>query len=139
MTLKHFRIAAAALIVFNVVGTAVTWTEHLVKPGTGDAHAIFNGTEFTGPLIFIALWTLFVVMTLNEGRVRFAGAILMTLFALVYTIGNTTELFKSNVGLGSSKWHFVLAAAGLGLVISVPTVILGIGYLVKSRTTPSAQ
>jgi hypothetical protein len=57
----------------------------------------------------------------------------MTLFALIYTIGNTAELFKSNVGLSSSKWDFVLAATGVGLVISVTTVVLGIGYLAKSR------
>jgi hypothetical protein len=134
MTLKNFRIAAATLIVFNVIGTVVTWTQHLVKPGTSNAHAILNGTEFTGPLLFIALWTVFVSMTLTASRVRSAGAILMTLFALIYTIGNTAELFKRNVGLSSNKWHFVLAAAGFGLVISVTTVILGIGYLVKSRT-----
>jgi hypothetical protein len=108
-------------------------TAPLVKPGTSNAHAFLNGTEFTGPLVFITLWVIFVLMTLKAGRVRVAGAILMTLFALIYTIGNTAELFKSNVGLSSSKWDFVLAATGVGLVISVTTVVLGIGYLAKSR------
>jgi hypothetical protein len=133
MTLKNFRLAASALIVFNIIGTVVTWTAHLVKPGTSNAHAILNGTEFTGPLLFITLWIVFVLMTLIRGRAATVGAILMTLFALGYAIGETSQLFTGNVGLSSAKWHFVEAASVVGLAIAATTVILGIGQLVTSR------
>jgi hypothetical protein len=62
MALNRLRTATAALILFNVVGTIVTWTTHLTKPGMSNAHAILSGTEFTAPLIFIALWIGLVAM-----------------------------------------------------------------------------
>ena len=133
MTLTNFRIVAVMLIIFSLIGTIVTWTAHLVKPGTPNTEAILSGTEFTAPLVFIASWMVFVLMTRIRGMVGTVGMVLMTLAALVFAIGETTELFKSNIGLNSAKWTFVLAASVVGLAIAVITVVLGIGYLVKSR------
>ena len=65
MTTGRFRAAAAALITFNLAGTVLTWTAHLSKPGTSNAHAILNGTEFTGPLFFIAVW---IAAALKQSR-----------------------------------------------------------------------
>lgn len=56
MILRNFRVAAAVLILFNLIGTVITWTAHLVKPGTANTAAVLSGTEFTGPLVFLALW-----------------------------------------------------------------------------------
>jgi hypothetical protein len=136
MTLKNFRAAAEVLIVFNLIGTVVSWTAHLVKPGTSNVHALYAGTEFTSPVIFTAFWIVFVLMMLRAGvfgTVRTVGAILMTLSALIFLIGETSELFKSNVGISSGKWDFVKAASGVGVIIALVTVILGVGYLVTSR------
>lgn len=55
MTINRFRIAAYILIGFNILGTLLTWTAHLQKPGTGAASAVADGTQFTGPLIFVAV------------------------------------------------------------------------------------
>jgi hypothetical protein len=133
MTINNFRIAASVLIVFNLVGTVVTWTANLVAPGTSKTDAILNGTEFTGPLLFIALWIVFVLMTLIRGVAAKIGVALMTIFALIFTVGETSELFKANVGVGTDQWTFVLAASVVGLVLGATTAVLGIGYLVKSR------
>jgi hypothetical protein len=133
MTLKNFRVTASVMIIFNVIGTILTWTAHLVKPGTANSHAIYAGTEFTGPVLFIALWIVFVLMTLSKDSVSKIGAVLMTIFALVYGTGETAELFKSNVGLSSAKWNLIIAASCVGLAIAAITAILGIGHLVRSR------
>ena len=133
MTLKRFRVAASVLIIFNVIGTVVTWTEHLVKPGTSHAHTIFGGTEFTGPLLFIGLWIVLVLLTLVHGKPRMIGVALMTLFAAVFTTGEFHELFKRNIGISTGKWHFVLGACVVGIPIALATLISGIGYLVTSR------
>lgn len=73
MALSRFRIAVVILILFNVVGTVVSWAAHLSKPGTSAANAIVGGTEFTGPIIFIALWIGFVVMMSMTGRIVTIG------------------------------------------------------------------
>ena len=134
LTLGNFRLGASVLIVFNLIGTVVTWTDHLVKPGTANGHAFIAGTEFTSPVLFTVLWIVFVVMTLRKSAIGRVGAILMTVSALVFLIGESSELFKSNVGLSSGKWDFVLGASAVGIVLAVATVILGIGHLVRSRT-----
>jgi len=139
VTLKRFRVAASVLIIFNVIGTVVTWTEHLVKPGTSHAHAIFAGTEFTGPLLFIGLWIVFVLLTLAQGKPRIIGVALMAVFAAVFTSGEISELFKRNVGISTGKWHFVLGACVVGIPIALATLICGIGYLVTSRKGPRVE
>ncbi|HVA08160.1 MAG TPA: hypothetical protein VNG12_15590, partial [Acidimicrobiales bacterium] len=118
MTLTNFRIAAWTLIVFNVVGTVATWTAHLDTPGTGNAHAIANGTNFTGPVVFVAVWIAVVLLTMVRGFARTIAIILMTLFALGFGFGEVTEFFQSNHGLGSGRWNIVLAASGVGLAIA---------------------
>ena len=100
MTIKWFRVAASVLIIFNVVGTVVTWTG---KAGTSHTHAIFGGTEFAGPILFIGLWILFVLLTLAQGKPRMIGVALMTVFAAVFTTGEAHELFKSNVGISTGQ------------------------------------
>ena len=133
-TLGNFRRGAWVLIVFNLIGTLVTWTDHLAKPGTANAHAFIAGTEFTSPVLFTLLWIVFVLLTLRKSAIGRIGAILMTVSALVFLIGETSELFKSNVGLSSGKWDFVLGASGVGIVLAVATLILGIRHLVRPRT-----
>jgi hypothetical protein len=59
MTSSRFQLAAITLIAFNIVGTVMIWTMHLSKPGTSNAYAILNGTEFTGPIFFIVAWAVF--------------------------------------------------------------------------------
>jgi len=129
MTSRHFQVAAIVLIVFNVVGTALSWTAHLSKPGTSNLHAVVNGTEFTGPIVFIAAWIVLVAMTWGRGRIATIGTVLMTVFAVLFSAGEISELFKSNIGVSTGKWDVILAATVAGLVIGATTVGLGAAVL----------
>jgi hypothetical protein len=133
MALNRFRIATATLILFNVVGTVVTSTTHLSKPGTSSAHAIMSGTEFTAPLIFIALWIVFVAMMSTKGRAATVGLWLMTMFAAVFAFGDVTELFKKNIGVSSNRWHLILASDVVSLAIGLTVVVFGIAAITSSR------
>jgi len=133
MTLNNFRAAASVLIAFCLVGTVVTWSAHLSAPGTARSDAILMGTEFTSPLAFTAAWIVFVLLTFTGGITRKLGVALMTLSALIYAFGDTTELFKSNVGVSDGKWTFIIVATGVGMAIALVTLMLGIGYFVGQR------
>lgn len=127
MTINRFRIAAAVLIGFNVVGTILTWLAHLQKPGTGVANAIGGGTQFTGPLVIVAIASLSLVATASPRRwpMRF-GAVLIGLWGAGFTIGEISELFQTNVGISAARWDFVLAASVLGGVIGSTTAVLAV-------------
>jgi hypothetical protein len=133
MALNRFRIATAVLIIFNVVGTVVTRTAHLSKPGTSVRDAILGGTEFTAPLIFLVLWIGFLVMMSKTGRIATVGRWLMAAFAAVFAFGDVTELFKKNVGLSASKWHSVLALTGVSLAMGFAVAVLGIIAIASTR------
>ena len=131
--MNRFRTAAITLIVFNVVGTLATWTLHLQKAGTSTLHAMAQGTEFTGPTVFIALWCLTVAMTYRAGRIGSVGTVLTTLFALLFTIGESTELAKSNVGISAAKWDAVMIATVLGVALGAATVATGAAAVIARR------
>ena len=139
MNLGRFHVAAAALITFNVVGTVLTWTTHLSKPGTSNAHAVLNGTEFTGPLFFIAIWIAATLMTVAAGRTAMIGTWVMTLFAAGYAFGDITELAKHNVGVTATKWHVIIALDVVGLAFALTAVVVGIMTIASSREAARAQ
>ncbi len=137
MTISHFRTAAVALIAFNLTGTLITWAAHLSKPGTSDAHAILQGTEFTGPLAFVACWIVCAVMLWMTGSAARVAAWLMTLFALAFSVGEVSELVKSNVGVSSAKWNVIIALDAFGLVLALTTVALGALTVARRRRLPA--
>jgi hypothetical protein len=137
--LNVFRILAGCLIVYNLAGTIGTWSDHLVKAGTSHAHAIMNGTEFTGPLAYVALWCVFLGLTFFGGRVRIVGVVLMSLAAFTYSIGQITELAKSHIdGLSTHKYHVVIGLTWVGLALAVATVVTGFLYLMGYRRAGSS-
>ena len=139
MALNRFRIAVAVLILFNAVGTVVSWAAHLSKPGTSAANAIVGGTEFTGPIIFIALWVGFVAMMAMTGRIATIALWLMTLFAAVFAFGAITELFKKNIGVTTGKWHFIIGADVVSLAIALAVAVLGIAAIARSHQASTSS
>ena len=136
--MNRFQTAAITLIAFNVVGTLLTWTAQLQQPGTSTLHAMAQGTEFTGPTVFVALWCLTVAMSFRPKRVGSAGIILTTVFALLFTIGESTELAKSNVGITDAKWDVVMTATVVGVILGVGTVATGVHAAVSRRRRQAA-
>jgi hypothetical protein len=139
MTLTRFRNATIALIGFNLAGTVATWTFHLAKPGTSAAHAVLAGTEFTAPLLFVAVWIVFAVLLSNGSRSATASLWLMTLFAVGFVFGDLTELFKHNIGVSAAKWHLILAADVLSLAFGVTVAVLGVVTIVRSHRDHRSQ
>jgi hypothetical protein len=137
MALGRFRMATVALIVFNIVGSIVTWTAGLSKPGTSMAHAIAGGTEVTGPLVFIALWIGFAVMMRGTGRAAVVSIWLMTAFGVLFAFGDLTELFKKNIGVSAAKWHFILAADVVSLIMGLAVAVFGVMTIRESRRNPA--
>jgi hypothetical protein len=134
--LKRLQIAAIALIGFNLVGTILTWIAHLTKPGTGDANVIGGGTLFTGPLFLLALVIVALLLTRSSRpAVATVGVVLLTLFALGFTVGEVSELFQHNVGISGAKWDVVLAASVVGVVLGAATAAMGVRTLVANRKT----
>jgi len=132
-TFHRFRVAAVALIAFNLIGTLITWAAHLSKPGTGAGHAILQGTEFTGPLAFIALWVACAFMLWANDRVATVGTWLLTVFALGFSVGETSELMKSNVGVSSAKWSTIIVLDVIGLALALTVVALGVLTIIHTR------
>ena len=135
--MNRFQIAAITLIGFNIIGTLLTWAAHLQKPGTSTLHAMAQGTEFTGPTVFVALWCVTFAMTFRPGRIGSVGTTLTTVFALLFTIGESTELGKSNVGISSAKWDLVLAATVIGVIAGISTVAAGVATTITRRRRAS--
>ena len=131
--MNRFHTAAIALIAFNLVGTVLTWTVHLAKPGTSDMHAVGQGTQFTGPLFFIAAWCVFAAMSYARGRVAVVGTVLMSLAALGFAFGEVSELVQHNVGVSDAKWSFILGASVVGAVLGVATAATGARSLLARR------
>lgn len=133
MTFQRFRVAVIALVIFNLAGTLVTWVAHLSKPGTSTSHAWLAGTEFTGPLLFIAIWVASTALLWAGDRAATAGTWLMTLFAALFSVGEISELLKSNVGVSSGKWDAISALAVVGLAIGLLAATLGVVTIVRAR------
>ena len=134
MTDNRFRFAAGTLIGYNILGTILTWAAGLQKPGTGPANAIGAGTQFTGPLILVAIAIIALALTFSaRHRLARTGVFLLALFGAGFSIGEISELFQHNVGIDSGRWDIVLAGAVIGIVIGVPTAILGAATLLAGR------
>jgi len=139
MTLARFRIAAIVLVVFNLVGTVLTWAFELDKPGTSAAHAVAQGTEFTGPLLFVGLWVVLIALMWTHGRAATVSMWLMTLFAFGFAFGDLTELFKSNVGVSGTKWDLILAADVVSLALGLTVGIMGVSTIIHLRRERAAR
>src|SRR5215469_11232149 len=112
MTINRFRIAAATLIGFNILGAVLTWTAHLQKPDIGVAKAISGGTQFTGPLIFVALGIVSFVLTYASGRrLVNTGVFLLGLWGAGFSVGEVSELLQHNDGISTGRWDVVLAGS----------------------------
>jgi len=139
MISKKFRVTAGVLIGFNILGTIATWAVHLSKPGTSPASAIASGTQFTGPLLLVAV-ALIALLMAGSARRRIAttGIILVTLFGAGFAIGEVSELFQHNVGMSAAKWDVVLACAVAGAILGISTAILGVMALLARRAANRA-
>ena len=134
MTINRFRAAAIVLIGFNLAGTLLTWATHLQQARTGAAHAILNGTEFTGPLILAA--TALVSLGLTYSGRRWLGPLgvfLIGLWGAGFAIGEISELFKHNVGISSVRWDVVLAGSAIGIVIGLTTAVVAVRLMADRR------
>jgi len=140
MSSKKFRVTAAILIGFNILGTIVTWAVHLTKPGTSAAYAIGNGTQFTGPLFLVAVALIAWLMAGSARRwVAVTGTVLVTLFSVGFTVGEISELFQHNVGMSAAKWDVVLAGAVIGAVLGICSAVLGVRVLLARRAASRAD
>jgi hypothetical protein len=134
MTLSRFRVAAIILIGFNVIGTLLTWIAHLQKPGTSLTNAIGGGTQFTGPIILIAIGCVAFGMTFaHRPIIATVGVALLCLWGLGFAVGETSELFQHNVGVSPDKWHVIIVGAVIGLLIGLSCAFSGMPTLRPSR------
>jgi len=131
---NRFRIAAGTLIGYNILGTLLTWAAHLQKPGTGAANAVTGGTQFTGPLIIVAIAVVALAVTFSDRRrVALTGVFLLALFGVGFAFGEVTELFEHNVGISAGRWDVVLAGSVIGAVIGIATAALAVAGLAARR------
>jgi hypothetical protein len=138
MTINRFRVAAGVLIGFNVIGTILTWAAGLQKAGTGLANAIGGGTQFTGPLVLVVIAVVAMAATYSaRRRLAFVGVLLLALYGAGFSVGEISELFQHNVGISPGRWDVILAGAVIGIVIGIPTAILGAATLLAGRRRPA--
>jgi hypothetical protein len=134
MTLNRFRTAGYVLIGFNILGTILTWIAHLQRPNIGAANAIAGGTQFTGPLVLVALALVALVLTFSARRwLARTGLILLALYGAGFAIGEISELFQHNVGISAGRWDVVLAGSVIGAIIGITDVVLAVQALLKTR------
>lgn len=134
MTINRFRAAAGVLIAFNIIGTILTWTAHLQKPGTSAANAIGAGTLFTGPLVLVALGVVALVLTYSTRRwLARTGIVLLALYGAGFAIGEITELLQHNIGISAGRWDVVIAGSIIGAIIGITEALLAVKALVRSR------
>jgi hypothetical protein len=139
MTINRFRIAAATLIGFNILGTILTWVAHLQKPGIGTANAIAAGTQFTGPLILAALGAIALALTFSAHRILVRiGVVLLAIYGAGFAIGEISELFQHNVGISPARWDVVLAGSVIGAVIGLTCATLAVLALAAQRRAKRA-
>jgi hypothetical protein len=139
MTINRFRTAATVLIGFNILGTILTWAGHLQKPEVGAANAVAAGTQFTGPLILVALGAIALALTFSARRtlVRL-GVALLAIYGAGFAIGEVSELFQHNVGISPARWDAVLAGSAAGAVIGLTCATLAVLALVTQRRAKRA-
>jgi hypothetical protein len=134
MTLPRFRIVAILFVGFNLVGTVLTWIAHLQKPGTSLTNAIGSGTEFTGPIVLIAIGCLSLGLTFASRRFAVVvGIALLGLWGLGFAVGESSELFKHNVGVSPDRWNVILAGSIIGLVLGLSCAVSSLLTLRRSR------
>jgi Ca2+/H+ antiporter len=131
---NRFRIAAGTLIGYNILGTLLTWAAHLQKQGTGTANAVTGGTQFTGPLIIVAIAVVALAVTFSDHRrVALTGFFLLALFGAAFAFGEVTELFQHNVGISAGRWDVVLAGSVVGAVMGIATAAIAAAGLLAAR------
>ena len=134
MTINRFRAAAGVLIAFNSVGTILTWTAHLQKPGTSAASAIACGTAFTGPLVLAAVGVVALVLTYSARRwLARTGIVLLALFGAGFAIGEISELFQHNIGISADRWDVVIVGSVIGAIIGITVAVLAVQALLTPR------
>jgi hypothetical protein len=134
MTTNRFRAAAWALLGFNILGTILTWTAHLQKPGTAAVHAIASGTAFTGPLLLVAVGIIAMVLTFSARRwPAVVGISLLALYGAGFASGEVTELFQHNVGISADRWDVVTTGSVIGAIIGITEAVLAAQALVRMR------
>jgi hypothetical protein len=134
MTINRFRIAAAALIGFNVLGTILTWAAHLQQSDIGAANAVAAGTQFTGPLFLVALGAVALALTFSaRRRLARTGVVLLAIFGAGFAIGEISELFQHNVGISPARWDAVLVGSAIGAVIGLTCTTLAVLALAAQR------
>ena len=139
MTINRFRIAATALIGFNILGTILTWVTHLQKPDMGAANAIAAGTQFTGPLVLVALSAVALALTFSAHRILVPiGVVLVALFGAGFAIGEISELFQHNIGISPARWDAVLVGSVIGAVIGLTCATLAVLALAAQRRAKRA-
>lgn len=143
MTIHPFRIAAMTIIGFNLLGTFLTWGFHLQQARIGAAHAIAQGTQFTGPLVLVAIAIVALGLTYTGRKpLGFVGVFLIGLWGAGFSIGELSEFFQKRVGISSGKWDVILVGSAIGIAIGLTTAVLAIQLLVSRRrqvraTTPA--
>jgi hypothetical protein len=131
---NRFRITAGTLIGYNILGTLLTWAAGLQKPGTGAANAITGGTQFTGPLVLVAVAVVALAVTFSaRRRVALAGVFLLGLYGAGFAFGEITELFQHNCGISAGRWDVVLAGSVIGAAIGITTAVLAVAGLRSAR------
>jgi hypothetical protein len=134
MTMNQFRLAALALIAFNVLGSVATWVAGLQNPKVGVAYALGGGTQFTGPLVLLFLACGALALTYTQGRItQRIGIVLIGLWGASFALGDLTQLFQHNDGISSGRWDVVLAGAVVGMVLGVITATCAVRLLLAQR------
>jgi hypothetical protein len=134
MTMNQFRLAAVALIAFNILGSVATWVAGLQNPKVGVANALGGGTQFTGPLVLLFLACCALALTYTHGRItQRIGIVIIGLWGASFALGDLTQLFQHNDGISSGRWDVVLAGAVVGMVLGIITVTCAVRLLVAQR------
>jgi hypothetical protein len=134
MTANRFRITSWALIGFNILGTILTWAAHLQKPKIGTANAIAAGTQFTGPLLLVALAIVALGLTFSARRwLAGIGISLLALYGAGFAIGEISELFQHNVGISAGRWDVVIIGSVVGAILGITEAVLAGQTLARMR------
>ena len=132
--MNQFRLAAVALIAFNVLGSVATWLAGLQNPKVGVAYAIGGGTQFTGPLVLLFLACCALALTYTRRRrVQRIGIVLVGIWGASFALGDVTQLFQHNDGISQVRWDVVLAGAVIGIVLGAATATCAVRLLLAQR------